>query len=431
MKGNLFLGFGRKSVGDVVFYKRKGSTEQMARSRNRKPNNPKTNKQLYQRAIMATVLQAYSAGKTIFDHSFEGKPVPDGSMHRFMSLNLRRLRSAIAADLADPTNPTQGHVVAPGAVTPVPFAYRISEGSYPNQLLTFDDTTPGDEGFKFPTPEAADVSPALYLSNHGFVPGDIYTIVAFGNDPDNVIGLYGDGNLYGCYFGWMRFEVRADAPSAGALTLDNCFNVTASHYADTSEFQVGIVFSLDEIFNNTEIDTGSIGAIRSRYDSGVRSTSDMYIIGAGKFGIGTPDLLDAWQAGTQQVGDPSLILEGGGSSQPRPAGEPIAAEGGLQIFADAACTRYATGKESTVFCRFNENLSIDPSPAGSAGSYDARDGKTPTAELFRTGTTLLLSVWRQWTTSGVTAIKRGDILPATNTSGTTLDNPSVIMTFAD
>lgn len=317
MKGNLFLGFGRKSVGDVVFYKRKGSTEQMARARNRKPNNPKTDKQLYQRAIMATVLQAYSAGKTIFDHSFEGKSVPDGSMNRFMSLNLRRLRSAIAADLADPTNPTQGHVVAPGAVTPVPFAYRISEGSYPNQLLTFDDTTPGDKGFKFPTPDAADVSPALYLSNHGFVPGDIYTIVAFGNDPDNVIGLYGDGNLYGCYFGWMRFEVRADAPSAGALTLDNCFNVTASHYADTSEFSVGITFGLDEIFDNTEIDTGSIGAIRSRYDSGVRSTSDMYIIGAGEFGIGTPDLLDAWRAGTQQVGDPDLILEGGGTNQPR------------------------------------------------------------------------------------------------------------------
>lgn len=431
MKGNLFLGFGRKSVGDVVFYKRKGSTEQMARARNRKPNNPRSDKQLYQRAIMATVLQAYSAGKVIFDHSFEGKSVPDGSMRRFMSLNLRKLRAAIAADLAEPTNPTQGHVVAPGAVTPVPFAYRISEGSYPNQLLTFDDTTPGDEGFKFPTPDAADTTPALYLSNHGFVPGDIYTIVAFGNDPDNVIGLYGDGNLYGCYFGWMRFEVRADAPTSGQLTLDNCFNVTASHYTDTSEFSVGIVFSLDEIFDNTGIDTGSIGAIRSRYDSGVRSTSDMYMVGASEFGIGTPDLLDAWQAGTQQVGDPSLILEGGGSSQPRPAGEPIAAEGGLQIFADAACTRYATGSESTVYCRFNENLSIDPSPAGSAGSYDARDGKTPTAELFRTGTTLLLSVWRQWTTSGVAAIHQGDILPATNTSGSTVNNPSVIMSYGD
>lgn len=317
MKGNLFLGFGRKSVGDVVFYKRKGSTEQMARARNRKPNNPKTDKQLYQRAIMATVLQAYSAGKTIFDHSFEGKSVPDGSMRRFMSLNLRKLRSSIAEDLdGTGTNPTPGRVVAPGAVTPVPFAYRISEGSYVNNLLTYDDTQ-ADAGFKFPTPDAADTSPALYLSNHGFVPGDIYTIVAFGNDPDNVIDIYPDGSLYGCYFGWARLQVRANAPSSGALTLDNLFTVTSSHGIDSETIQVGTVIGIDEVFDNAEFRTGSIGAIRSRYDSGVRSTADMYMVGADDFGIASTDLLDVWRAGTQQVGDPELILEGASNSQPR------------------------------------------------------------------------------------------------------------------
>ena len=363
MKGNLFLGFGRKSVGDVVFYKRKGSSEQMARARNRNPHNPKSDKQLYQRAIMATVLQAYSAGKAIFDHSFEGKSVPDGSMNRFMSLNLRRLRTAIAADLANPdVSPSQGHVVAPGAVTPVPFAYRISEGSYANQLLTYNDTTPGSKGFKFPTPDAADTTPALYLSNHGFVPGDIYTIVAFGNDPGNVIGLYGDGNLYGCFFGWMRFQVRADAPTSGELTLDNCFTVTASHYADTSEFSVGIVFGLDEIFNNTNIVSGSIGAIRSRYDSGVRSTSDMVMIGASEFGIGTPDILDAWRAGTQQVGDPELLLEGSvnplGGVEPRPEPTPPA---DVEVWADEECTTRPNGTDpyETLYLKINTTIDSD------------------------------------------------------------------------
>ena len=317
MKGNLFLGFGRKSVGDVVFYKRKGSTEQMARARNRKPNNPRSDKQLYQRAIMATVLQAYSAGKAIFDHSFEGKSVPDGSMRRFMSLNLRKLRAAIAEDLSvSSTNPTPGRVVAPGAVTPVPFAYRISEGSYVNQLLTYDDTTPGALGFKFPTPDAADTTPALYLSNHGFIPGDIYTIVAFGNDPDNVIGIYPDGSLYGCYFGWVRLQVRADAPSSGALTLDNLFIVTSSNGIDDT-IQAGSIIAISDVFDNVNFVTGSIGAIRSRYDSGVRSTSDMYMIGADDFGIASTDLLDVWRAGTQQVGEPELILEGATNNQPR------------------------------------------------------------------------------------------------------------------
>lgn len=311
MKGNLFLGLGRKSVGDVVFYKRKGSSEQMARARNRKPNNPKTDKQLYQRAIMATILQAYSAGKVIFDHSFEGQSVPDGSMNRFMSVNLRKLRSAIAEDLTGSlTNTTPGRVVPPGATTPVPFAYRISEGSYANTLLTYDDTTPGSEGFKFPTPDAADTTPALYLSNHGFVAGDIYTIVAFGVDPNDGIATYPDGSFNMCYFGWARLEVRADAPTSGSVTIGNCFNITTSHIFDYADSAPGTVFTIDGLFDSNQVTNGSIGAIRSRFDSGLRSRSDMYMVGTDSYGIATTDLLDAWRAGTQSLGDPELLLEG-------------------------------------------------------------------------------------------------------------------------
>ena len=47
-KGNLFLGMGRGSVGDVTFYRADG--QQLSRARNRKPRNPKTNAQLIQRA---------------------------------------------------------------------------------------------------------------------------------------------------------------------------------------------------------------------------------------------------------------------------------------------------------------------------------------------------------------------------------------------
>ena len=432
MKGNLFLGFGRKTIGDVVFYKRKGSSEQMARARNRNPHNPKTDKQLYQRAIMATVLQAYSAGKDIFDHSFEGHSVPDGSMNRFMKLNLRKLRDAIAEDItAGDANPTPGRVVPPGATTPVPFAYRISEGSYANTLLTFDGTIPGGEGFKFPTPDADDTTPALYLSNHGFIAGDIYTIVGFGVDPNNAIAAYPDGSFNMCYFGWARLEVRADAPTEGDVTIGSCFKITTSHVFDYASDAPGVVFTLDRLFDINQISSGSIGAIRSRYDSGLRSRSDMYMVGAGSYGIATTDLLDAWRAGTQQIGDPSLILEGAGSSQPRPVVEPIAAQGALQIFADAACTRYATGSESVVYARINTEIAISTSPAGVADRFEAQDGKTPTAILMRTGSAFSLIVWDNWTTSGQTAIHAGDVWQAVNTSGTTVENPSVIMSIED
>lgn len=436
MKGNLFLGFGRKSVGDVVFYKRKGSNEQMARARNRNPHNPKTDKQLYQRAIMATVLQAYSTGKDIFDHSFEGKSVPDGSMNRFMSLNLRRLRAAIAEDLAGTSNPAMGRVVVPGAPTPVPFAYRISEGSYDNSLLTYVDTA-GDKGFKFPTPDAADTTPALYLSNHGFTPGDLYTIVAFGIDHDTVIASVPDGtgdstDMYGCYFGWVRLQVRSDAPSTGALTFSNLFTVTSSHGVDGSEFQVGISFGLDEVFGNNEITDGSIGAIRSRYDSGVRSTSDMHMItGALNFGITSEDILLAWRAGTQQVGDPSLILEGGGSSQPRPAVVPIAASGDMQVFADPECSKYATGSESKVYLRFNNVVGPTTLPAQTEflGAYNG-NLENADAQLWGNGSAFFVLLWEsKWQTLPFTQITEGLVVEAVNPAVTPYASASTIFTW--
>ena len=430
MKGNLFLGFGRKTIGDVVFYKRKGSSEQMARARNRNPHNPKTDKQLYQRAIMATVLQAYSAGKAIFDHSFEGHSVPDGSMTRFMKLNLRKLRDAIAEDItAGDVNPTPGRVVPPGATTPVPFAYRISEGSYANTLLTFDNTTPGGEGFKFPTPDAADTTPALYLSNHGFVPGDIYTIVGFGVDPNNAIAAYPDGSFHMCYFGWARLEVRKDAPTTGNVTIGNCFNITTSHIFDYADDAPGTVFTLDRLFDINQIAAGSIGAIRSRYDSGLRSRSDMYMVGADSYGIATTDLLDAWRAGTQQVGDPSLILEGGGSSLPRTDGEPIAASGDVQVFADQRCTRYATGSEETIYVRFNSNLNLSPTQTGVSEIFAPADSGTLTGSAKANGRSIVVEMWVGWSSPGVGAITAGSVIPCSNGAGTTAASPSFIMNY--
>ena len=91
-KGNLFQGMGRGKVGDVVFSRLNG--QQIARVRNRNPKNPRTNAQLYQRAIMATVMQAYSAGIAIFDHSFQGKEVGAQNQRRFMALNAKLLRES-------------------------------------------------------------------------------------------------------------------------------------------------------------------------------------------------------------------------------------------------------------------------------------------------------------------------------------------------
>lgn len=69
-KGNLFLGLGRRSVGDVVLYRRNG--EQVSRVRVRKIANPKSDGQALQRAYMAAVSKFYSFFKSPLEKSWQG-----------------------------------------------------------------------------------------------------------------------------------------------------------------------------------------------------------------------------------------------------------------------------------------------------------------------------------------------------------------------
>ena len=61
------------------------------------PTNPKTEKQIIQRIIMHTVMQAYSKMKDICDHSFEGLKKGQPTMSYFMSQNVGFAREKVAS----------------------------------------------------------------------------------------------------------------------------------------------------------------------------------------------------------------------------------------------------------------------------------------------------------------------------------------------
>lgn len=85
----MLLGMARGSVGDVTFYRDGGL--QRARSRNRQPNNPRSNKQQTQRALFANCVKFYklSAAK-FFKFAFENKKVNESDYNAFMRENLKR-----------------------------------------------------------------------------------------------------------------------------------------------------------------------------------------------------------------------------------------------------------------------------------------------------------------------------------------------------
>lgn len=313
---------GRGKIGDIVLYRKNG--EQAARTRNRAPRNPKSNGQLYQRAIMATIMQAYSAGKAIFDHSFQNRSVGAKNMNEFMSRNLKMLRAEISAGSAGAS------VVAPGTIMPVPNRYIVSAGNFQQTAfgLALNTVVNSGEVAHIETPAAQqNETVADYMQRVGLLEGDIYTIVCFGADDadaDPYAGDPADGwegcQLYGG-FAFLRLTVKAvDAitltQAAASATLLDVFNIEATNttqaYFDEAAL-AGCPFSVQELFGVDEYPykQGAIGTIRSRNDSGERSNTQLQYIGTNAWGIKKDYILKVWSADGQTLGDSTLILEGG------------------------------------------------------------------------------------------------------------------------
>lgn len=324
-KGNMLQGMARGKVGDVVFSRLYG--EQISRVRNRHPKNPRTNAQLYQRAIMATCMQAYSAGKEIFDHAFEGKAVGAENQRRFMTLNAKLLRSIIANDLNNNVALAnqKGRVVAPGVQMPVTFEMIVSEGTYAQNYFTINHQD-GRIGIVAPTVEQNETV-SQFCGRNELIPGDIYTMVMFNPETGakrtaiyETPGVDSDfGKIFNANFSWVRLKVKSSVLTdntalANKLLTDGLIfdveyspNYTASNLENVRATGAGFVPGIPS--------SVGVAVIRSRQDQDLRSTSTMECEFATEgsnenWGIATQFILDAWKAQSQSVGDSEYILEG-------------------------------------------------------------------------------------------------------------------------
>lgn len=346
-KGNLFQGMARGSVGDVTFSRLNG--KQIARVRNRNPRNPRTNPQLYGRAIMATVMRAYSAGREIFDHAFESVSVGAASQNRFLSLNNRALREYLAADINNSVlvNKSVNTFVGPKVQSPVPGRYIISEGSLDAGLFGayYAGGGSGRIDYSGLTAPGSGVTAAAYFGNlvtqGAIAADDLYTICSFYCFPDSA-PLFEirertepATKQYATSFVYVRLRpnmalleatelagsslqvigASGTAAGAGVFYVDSYGGTgDAASFADTLE---GTTFGDPiELPIGTEVNAGSIGVIHSKVNTTLRSTSEMVPSGWGvsddtPFGITAPAILDAWKQGAAQVGTSDLILEGG------------------------------------------------------------------------------------------------------------------------
>lgn len=87
-KGNMLLGYSRGAVGDLVFSRSKG--QQVARARNRNPNNPNTEAQVLQRSRFAGALRFFKlANDNFFKFAFEDKAAHESDYNAFMRHNVK------------------------------------------------------------------------------------------------------------------------------------------------------------------------------------------------------------------------------------------------------------------------------------------------------------------------------------------------------
>lgn len=321
-KGNLFQGQARGVIGDVVFTRSKG--QQISRVRNRVPSNPKTNAQLYQRAVMATIMQAYSMGKAIFDHSFQGYKVGSDCQQRFMKLNAKKLRAAIAADINAGLigGACAGRIVGPGVVVAVPWTYQVSEGSLTQDIFT------ANGALKHFT-DIPNETVAEYFNRMGIRQDDIFTVVAFNcaanSDPANVVfSASTEGDEFGeqttCQFLFARLRVKPEAysnanPISNATLMGDLFyyDLESNFIPDLSQLAINAGILQADALPMSE-DLYTCGTIRSRDNQDLRSTCTLeWLTAANKgYGLASNYLLTAWGSGTQSLGDSTLILEGGG-----------------------------------------------------------------------------------------------------------------------
>lgn len=207
-KGNMMLGYSRGSVGDVTFSRLKG--QQIAKARNRNPNNPKTKTQMMQRSLFVSATKFYQQARAkFFKFAFEDKKYHESDFNAFMRHNVK-----------NGTNMTQEAVQAYNY--PALGMWALSKGS----LQPFAQTVVGNtfrantgivvpQDYDIPT-TVGELSATLIQSNR-FQAGDMLTMVNYG------FSIVGEAEMpalaplnddYNTYFTFKQMVINTESTDA-------------------------------------------------------------------------------------------------------------------------------------------------------------------------------------------------------------------------
>lgn len=165
------LGYSRGSVGDVTFSRLKG--QQIAKARNRNPNNPKTKTQMMQRSLFVSATKFYQQARAkFFKFAFEDKKYHESDFNAFMRHNVKNGTNMTQEAVKAYNYPALGlWALSKGSLEPF---VQKSEGNY--YKANTGIVVP--QSYQVPT-TVGDLSKTLIQSNR-FQVGDMLTMVNYG-----------------------------------------------------------------------------------------------------------------------------------------------------------------------------------------------------------------------------------------------------------
>lgn len=167
----MMLGYSRGSVGDVTFSRLKG--QQIAKARNRNPNNPKTKTQMLQRSLFVSATKFYQQARAkFFKFAFEDKKLHESDFNAFMRHNVKSGTNMTKEAVQAYNYPALGMwALSKGSLEPF---VQKAEGNY--YKASTGIVVPSS--YQVPT-TVGELSKTLIQSNR-FQPGDMLTMVNYG-----------------------------------------------------------------------------------------------------------------------------------------------------------------------------------------------------------------------------------------------------------
>lgn len=331
-KGNMLLGYARGSVGDLVFQRQRG--QQVIKSRNRNPYNPKTDEQIRQRAQFSNSVKFFTRGvQNLFKFAFEGKGPNESDFNAFMRYNQNRGVLISKPALQEISYPALGN-------------YMMSKGSLRTPDIEYD---PSHKGIVFKAGLIEELTTIGELSTiiknkYSLMNGDIITILkitANGSTSKNTPQVF---PITRGYIEWKILQFTIDPESKDSVS---------DFFIDTQITTEGGLI----IFENDANDSlqGATVIFSRNTKKGLRCSTS-YLVNNDSANISIQEttkkeyvdrLLETWKV------EPKSILQGGVVDV-----DPTKSKFKYQIFADANCTIVPTPgyRTNKLWLRVNRDM---------------------------------------------------------------------------